>query len=150
MITQNWTRFTDKDCYLSMVGIMIGFNHVFGIVLQVLSSYNGTHRLTGIAWLLCPCYYHVVQSLHYNDVIMGAIASEITSLTIIYSTETGEFPAQMASNAENVSIWWRHHEFRKRESNIRVIDLQMSPRYLNCSAMCDTCIEATHYLSMPA
>ena len=24
-------------------------------------------------------------------------------------TETDEFPAQMASNAENVSIWWRHH-----------------------------------------
>ena len=23
---------------------------------------------------------------------------------------TGEFPVQMASNAENVSIWWRHHE----------------------------------------
>ena len=23
---------------------------------------------------------------------------------------TGEFPAQMARNAENVSIWWRHHE----------------------------------------
>ena len=23
---------------------------------------------------------------------------------------TGEFPAQMASNTENVSIWWRHHE----------------------------------------
>ena len=25
------------------------------------------------------------------------------------SKGTGEFPAQMASNAENVSIWWRHH-----------------------------------------
>ena len=24
---------------------------------------------------------------------------------------TGEFPAQMASNAENVTIWWRHHEW---------------------------------------
>ena len=23
---------------------------------------------------------------------------------------TGEFPAQMASNAEIVSIWWRHHD----------------------------------------
>ena len=23
--------------------------------------------------------------------------------------QTGEFPAQMASNAEKVSIWWRHH-----------------------------------------
>ena len=26
----------------------------------------------------------------------------------------GEFPAQMASNAENVSIWWRHHGLRVR------------------------------------
>ena len=26
-------------------------------------------------------------------------------------TGTGEFPAQKASNAENVSIWWRHREF---------------------------------------
>ena len=25
------------------------------------------------------------------------------------STVTGEFPAQRASNAENVSIWWRHY-----------------------------------------
>ena len=25
------------------------------------------------------------------------------------SCGTGEFPAQMASNEENVSIWWRHH-----------------------------------------
>ena len=24
---------------------------------------------------------------------------------------TGEFPAQMASNAENISIWWRHHVY---------------------------------------
>ena len=71
---------------------------------------------------------------NYNDIIMSAMASQITSLTIIYSTVysnckskktsklrvtglcagnspvTGEFPAQRASNAENVSIWWRHHE----------------------------------------
>ena len=61
---------------------------------------------------------------------MGAMASQITSLAIVYSVVysgadqrkhqssaslpfvrefTGEFPAQMASNAENVSIWWRHH-----------------------------------------
>ena len=64
---------------------------------------------------------------------MGTMASQITSLTIVYSTViqaqikenikaprhwplcgeftgTGEFPAQRSSNAENVSIWWRHHE----------------------------------------
>ena len=70
---------------------------------------------------------------HYNDAIMSAMASRITSLTIVYSivysgadqrkhqatrhwplwgefTGDGEFPAQRASNAENVLIWWRHHE----------------------------------------
>ena len=64
---------------------------------------------------------------HYSVVIMGAMASQITSLTIVYLIlnsgadqrkhqssaslvfVTGEFPAQMASNAENVSIWLRHH-----------------------------------------
>ena len=33
----------------------------------------------------------------------------------------GEFPAQMASDAENASIWWRHHEIGKmpcRQSNM--------------------------------
>ena len=61
---------------------------------------------------------------------MGAMASLITTLTIVYSTVhsavdqwkhqssaslaflAGEIPAQMASNAENVSISWRHHERR--------------------------------------
>ena len=71
---------------------------------------------------------------HYNDIIMSATASQITSLAIVYSSVysgadlrkhrssayvtalcegnlpvTGEFPAQRASNAENVSIWWHHH-----------------------------------------
>ena len=62
--------------------------------------------------------------------IMTTMASQITSLTVVYSivysgtdqrkhqgsespafvfTGTGEFPVQRASNAENVSIWRRHH-----------------------------------------
>ena len=73
----------------------------------------------------CPWYY--------NDVIMSAMTFLIISLTSVYSTVysrrksketsklhvtglcvgnspvTSEFPAQKASNAENVSIWWRHH-----------------------------------------
>ena len=34
----------------------------------------------------------------------------VTGLCAGNSPGTGEFPAQKASNAENVSIWWRHHE----------------------------------------
>ena len=33
----------------------------------------------------------------------------VTGLCEGYSPETGEFPAQRASNVENVSTWWRHH-----------------------------------------
>ena len=65
---------------------------------------------------------------HYNDVIMGTMASQFTSLTIIYlSIYSGadhrkhQSSASLAfvrgihrwpwtSNEENVPIWWRHHE----------------------------------------
>ena len=33
----------------------------------------------------------------------------VTGLCAGNSPVPGEFPAQMASNAENVSVWWRHH-----------------------------------------
>ena len=33
----------------------------------------------------------------------------VTGFCVGNSPGTGEFPAQMASNAENVSTWWRHH-----------------------------------------
>ena len=34
----------------------------------------------------------------------------VTGLCVWNSPGTGEFPTQMASDAENVSIWWRHHD----------------------------------------
>ena len=33
----------------------------------------------------------------------------VTGLCMGNSPVTGEFPSHMASNAKNVSIWWRHH-----------------------------------------
>ena len=34
----------------------------------------------------------------------------VNGLCVGDSPVTGEFPVQMASNAETVSIWWRHHD----------------------------------------
>ena len=34
----------------------------------------------------------------------------VTGLCVRNSPVSSEFPSQMPSNAENVSIWWRHHE----------------------------------------
>ena len=73
--------------------------------------------------------------IHYSDVIMSAMASQITGVSMVCSTVclgadqrkhqtprhwplwgeftgdqvTGEFPSQWASNVEHVSVWWRHH-----------------------------------------
>ena len=62
--------------------------------------------------------------IHYDDVIMGkSPASQLFTQPFIRAQikvnikvprhwplwVPGEFPAQMASNAETVSIWWRHH-----------------------------------------
>ena len=35
----------------------------------------------------------------------------VTGLCEGNSPLTGEFPAQKASNAENISVWWRHHYY---------------------------------------
>ena len=108
-------------------------------------------------------------SKHYNDVVMGTIASQITSLTIVYSTVysdadptktsklritglcvgkstgTGEFPAQMVSNSENVSIWLRHHDKCCRVTIfprfvgglhfiiIMIIDIKIHARIMACN-----------------
>ena len=89
------------------------------ILIKWLSAWHVKSYVVAISWTV----------IHYDDVIMDAMVSQITSLTIVYSTVysgadqskhqssaslacgefPGEFPAQMASNAENVSIWWRHH-----------------------------------------
>ena len=74
------------------------------------------------------------MSAHYSDVMMSEMASQITGVSIAYLTVCfrrrskktsklrvtglcegnsqviGEFPTQMASNAENASIWWRYHK----------------------------------------
>ena len=43
----------------------------------------------------------------------------VTGLCAGNSPVTGEFPAQMASNAENASIWWRHHDYNDYGSSHR-------------------------------
>ena len=42
----------------------------------------------------------------------------VTGLCAGNSPGTGELPAQMASNAENVSIWWRHHGIGRTDRQI--------------------------------
>ena len=78
-------------------------------------------------------YVNVKEPIHCNGIMMSMMASQITSLKIVYSTVysgtderktsklhvsglcagyslvTSEFPAERVSKTENASIWWCHH-----------------------------------------
>ena len=91
--------------------------------LRITGSYWGEPQLTGGLPVDSPC----VKGIHYSDVTRGTIVSQITSLTIVYSTVYSGADqrkhqssaslafvwrihrGQVASNPENVSILWRHH-----------------------------------------
>ena len=133
------------------------FRHNFWICASHRSlSWNWRPRY-GVFWTcsrLMPLNSRDSVCSHYDDVIMNAIASQITSLMIVYSTVysdadqvnikaprhwplcgeftgTGEFPAQRASYAENVSIWWRHHVLEQP-------DLSALSSYLHQFGLCNT------------
>ena len=77
-------------------------------------------------------WYH-----HYGDVILSAMASQITGVSIVCSTissgadqrnikalrhrllweeSTCGFPSQRDNDAENAFIWWRHHVIKKLQT----------------------------------
>ena len=55
-------------------------------------------------------------SLVFRRRSMETSKLHVNGLCAVNSLVTGEFPAQMASNAENFSTWWRHHAVRIRLS----------------------------------
>ena len=81
-------------------------------------------------------FKYTFMRAHYSDVIMSAMASQISGVSIVCSAvcsgadqrklhspaspafvreSTGDrfFPSQNASSAEEVSIWWCHRDQRK-------------------------------------
>ena len=61
-----------------------------------------TSQITSVKIVFATVYSGTEQRKHQKLHVTGLCAGN--------SPGTGEFPPQMASNLENVSIWWRHHE----------------------------------------
>ena len=110
-----------------------GWGVTFSLVIQTL--YDATLKRTDVmttssglytggeisfGWVVVNSLYH-----HYNDVIMGALSPKSPASRLFTQPFNRahikenikaprhwhcDFPAQMASNAESVSIWWRHHD----------------------------------------
>ena len=74
------------------------------------------HVFLSRAFLTLKCVNHI--SNHQTCLLSRLFTRRSKKISKLHGTGlcagnspgTGEFPAQMASNAENVSIWWRHHD----------------------------------------
>ena len=134
-------------CYLSKISQKRYIDYWFQCRNSYLKHTSVSENVTRSTKMAC-CYIvtmafavRFVLSLKYSALAWTVYArlfemfqpSQITSLTIVYSTVysrrrskktsklrvtglwagnspvTAEFPAQKASNAEKVSIWWSHH-----------------------------------------
>ena len=67
----------------------------------------------------CHNEHDSISNHHPHDCLLNRLSRHrskktsklhVTCLCAGNSPGTGEFPAQRASNKENVSIWWRHHD----------------------------------------
>ena len=105
------------------------------LVLVMAWYRQATSHYLSQCWLKSMSSYHVTSPpwINYNDVIMGLMASQITSLTIVYSVvylsadkkkhqssvslafvrgiHRGpvNYPHKRPVTRKNVSIWWRYH-----------------------------------------
>ena len=110
----------------------IGWKHTFAGI-----NFTDVHICFGKEWFYShkECSTLYILKSHYNDAMIGPMASQITSFTIAYWTVYSDAdhrkhqssaslafvrvihrwlmnsPHKWARNAENVSIWWRHHVF---------------------------------------
>ena len=152
-ISACWSRYTISHCAVNHMYYAHEFFVLFLLWLATGWFYPHIFRVSSLVWgqhanylvssINSPlCHWRILPKNrwhHCNDVQMREMASQITSLTIVYSTvcsgadqrktsqlrvpglcaghspATGEFPTRMARNAENNSIWWRHHVLKMQE-----------------------------------
>ena len=90
--------------FSSKLGKMYSFDPPFFFTLVAF-------RVDGRCWAsLSKTWHDCLLNLLFRSRSKKTPKLRVTGLCAGNSPVTGEFPAQRASNAENVSIWWRHHE----------------------------------------
>ena len=92
---------------------------LYGVVLVHLISLQRRHNGCGSVSNYQP--HHCLLNRLFRRRSKKISKLRVTGLCAGNSPETGEFPAQMASNAANVSIWWRHHVIKDPNSTIPLV-----------------------------
>ena len=79
----------------------------------------------------------------FNAQIKENIKARVTGLCVVNSPVTGEFPAQRASNAENVSIWWRNRVYHWDRDELTAILQTIFSNWYSCTKI-DTFLSKFH------
>ena len=124
---------TQQDLIIHISARQALVYHWFKQWLVILRRQAITWTNKYLSWNCHHEHFNEITSMHYCDVIMGLMAYQITSFMIVYWTVYSgadqrkhqssaslafvrrihrwpvNSPHNGASNAENVSIWWRNH-----------------------------------------
>ena len=110
-IVKYWSKQRNKTSTTQLL------SHIFQtVVIQFKTSYKLSPKWIILQWRHNGC--DSVSNHQPHDCLLKRLFRRrskktsklcVTGLCVGNSPATGEFPAQMASNAENVFIWWRHH-----------------------------------------
>ena len=117
-----WFRFFKSTTYLCFSSNIMKCQHLWRYMHKTIPSHRGilchvgttcvcSILVEGVRYELCvyaPEQFGV-GVLHYNDIIMGAIKSQITSLTIVYCTvSSGADHRKHHSSASLTFVWGIH------------------------------------------
>ena len=89
-------------------GNITAYKYTFGLCMQTI--YTSKKGLALFTWKSRSSLKSRATLLpHYNNVIMGAIASQTTSLTIVYSTVYSDADQRKHQNSASLAfVWWIH------------------------------------------
>ena len=101
------------------------------------------------------CNWEQKFSEHYNDVIMTTMASQITSLTVVYSTVYSDANQRKHQSSTSLAFVWGIHRDRwiprtKGQLRGKCFHLMTSSWYANPSALYLPQSSRIHFLSKPS
>ena len=107
---------------MTKVALLYGFKQQYITCGVTVTLYSGEQATLNLLLLTTLQWHHngrnSVSNYQPHDCLLNRLFRRrskkksklrVTGLCAGNSPGTGEFSVQMASNAENVSIWWRHH-----------------------------------------
>ena len=111
----NFTRYFGAHIFAWYTQSMTWHKKITNIFLGCIHWKTRWRALQYSIWFIIALQWHPndndsVSNHQPHDCLLNRLFRRRSKKTSKFRVTVGEFPAQKASNAENVSIWWHHHD----------------------------------------